>query len=41
LLGYLDQALKKSQEALAVAQEVVHPLSLGGCRGNETRVSRW
>jgi predicted ATPase len=32
LLGYPDQALKKSQEALAVAQEVVHPLSLAAAQ---------
>jgi predicted ATPase len=29
LLGYPDQALKRSQEALSFAQEVDHPLSLG------------
>jgi predicted ATPase len=28
LLGYLDQALKKSREALALAQELAHPFSL-------------
>jgi predicted ATPase len=29
VLGYPDQALTKSQEALALAQELAHPLSLG------------
>ena len=28
LLGYPDQALKRSQEALAIAQELAHPFSL-------------
>jgi predicted ATPase len=32
LLGYPDQALKRSQEALAVAQETFHPLSLAAAQ---------
>jgi len=32
LLGYPDQALRMNQEALAVAQEVVHPLSLAAAQ---------
>ena len=28
-LGYPDQALKRSQEALALAQELDHPFTLG------------
>jgi predicted ATPase len=28
LLGYIDQALKRSEEALTLAQEVAHPFSL-------------
>jgi predicted ATPase len=28
-LGYPDQALKRSQEALSLAQEIAHPVSLG------------
>ena len=32
LLGYPDQALQRSHEALAVAQEVNHPLSLAAAR---------
>ena len=31
-LGYPDQALKKSQEALAVAREVAHPLSVAAAQ---------
>src|SRR4030095_9930213 len=32
LLGYPDQALKRNQEALAVAQEVVHPFSIAAAQ---------
>jgi predicted ATPase len=32
LLGYPDQALKRNQEALTVAREVVHPLSLAAAQ---------
>src|SRR5262249_43009560 len=32
LLGYPDQALRANQAALAVAQEVVHPLSLAAAQ---------
>ena len=43
LLGYPDQALKRSQEALALASELDHPFSLadglcfGGCQFNAMR----
>jgi len=32
LLGYPDQALKRNQEALAVAQKVVHPFSIAAAQ---------
>jgi predicted ATPase len=32
LLGYPDQALKRSQEALVVAQEVIHPFSVAAAQ---------
>ena len=31
LLGYPDQALQQSQEALTLAQELAHPLQSGAC----------
>ena len=31
LLGYPDQALKRSREALTLAQETVSPFKLGCC----------
>src|SRR5262249_23474346 len=50
-LGYPDQALQKSREALTLAQEIVHPYSLGWtlccaawlhqCRGEPQETQGW
>ena len=41
LLGYPDQALKKSHEALNLAQELSHPYSLAYALQNATRLHRF
>jgi DNA-binding winged helix-turn-helix (wHTH) protein/tetratricopeptide (TPR) repeat protein len=40
LLGYPDQALRRSQEALALARELAHPFSLAAALGRAARIHR-
>jgi DNA-binding winged helix-turn-helix (wHTH) protein/tetratricopeptide (TPR) repeat protein len=40
LLGYPDQALRSSQEALALARELAHPFSLAEALGRAARIHR-
>jgi ATP/maltotriose-dependent transcriptional regulator MalT len=41
MLGYPDQALRKSQEALALARELAHPFSLAAALREAANVHRW
>jgi predicted ATPase len=41
MLGYPDQALKRSQEALALARELAHPFSLAAALREAASVHRW
>ena len=40
LLGYPDQALQRSQEALTLARELAHPFSLAEALGRAARIHR-
>jgi DNA-binding winged helix-turn-helix (wHTH) protein/tetratricopeptide (TPR) repeat protein len=40
LLGYADQALQRSQEALGLARELAHPFSLAVALGRAARIHR-
>jgi hypothetical protein len=40
LLGYPDQALQRSQEALTLARELAHPFSLAAALGRAARIHR-